>query len=113
MLGCFSPALPTWSWWDGGWRVPCPIKLPVLSQLGCGRTQGREETEGKGDSQSIIPFFQARGWLRYSFFSLLVAFALRGREKGIIKKTKPGLEMLEGVSEIPNLVGHPMRALLS
>lgn len=105
MLGCFSPALPTWSWQDGSWRVPCPIKLPVLSQLGCGRRQGRDARRKKEQSVNHS-FGQARDWLRYSFFSL------RGKEEGI-KRNRTRTGDAGGISEIPNLVGHPMRALLS
>lgn len=48
---------------------------------------------------------------RYSFFSVPFAFALGGKKE--IKKKKNKLKMLEGVSEVANLVCHPMRALLS
>lgn len=72
---------------------------------------GMRCTEERGGSPSIIPWSGNQVLLRYSFLSVPFAFALGGKNKK--KEIKTELKMLEGVSEVANLVCHPMRALLS
>lgn len=79
---------------------------------GCGKGWDRDEMHGGARRQSINhSLVRQRVMSRYSFFSVPFAFTLGGKKE--IKKKKNKLKMLEGVSEVANLVCHPMRALLS
>lgn len=79
VLGCFSPALPTWSWQDGSWRVPCAIKLPVPSQPGGGRTQGRDAwREKEAVTQSFLCSGKGLVMLQFLFSTACICTGKRG-----------------------------------
>lgn len=97
-----------------GWKLEGSLshKTACSSQLGCGRRQGRDARRRKeAVSQSFLFFRQG---IRHVPVSFLYRLHLHsgGREEGI-KRNRTRTRDAGGISGIPNLVGHPMRALLS
>lgn len=99
-----------WSQQDGSWRVPCAIKLLSPGSQGVEET-GKGCMEGEGGSHSII-LCSGKGLVMVPFLFSAGCICTRGREEGI-KRNRTRTRDAGGISEIPNLVGHPMRALLS
>lgn len=84
-------------------KTACPQPARVWEETGKGCM------EEKGGSPSIIPFFrQGIGYVTVAFLYWLHL----GKEGGI-KGNRTRSRDAGGISEIPNLVGHPMRAVLS